>query len=113
MPSWALSNVEFVRLVCSARGALHEHRFAVQHPSGPTGTASLVLDLTNLPTTANLTAVAAGETWSWQAWYRAVDGGGAATPNLSSAVGALSTDRASGSFGSGGRTSVISRRARA
>ena len=87
MPSWALSNAEFVRLVCSARGALHEHRFAVQQPSGPTGIASLVLDLTNVPTDANLTAVAAGETWSWQAWYRDVDGGGAPTSNLSSAVG--------------------------
>ena len=29
----------------------------------------------------------AGETWSWQAWYRDVDGGGTSTSNLSSAVG--------------------------
>ena len=27
-----------------------------------------------------------GTTWSWQAWYRDVDGGGAPTSNLSSAV---------------------------
>ena len=90
MPSWAPSSAEFVRLVRSAHGALHEHRFAVQHPSGPTGTASLILDLTdapaNVPTNANLTAVAAGETWSWQAWYRDVDGGGAPTSNFSSAI---------------------------
>ena len=87
MPSWALSNAEFVRLACSVHGALHEHRFAVRHSSGPTGTAHLVFDLTNVSTNANLTVVAAGETWSWQAWYRDVDGGGAPTSNLSSAVG--------------------------
>ena len=87
MASWALSSAEFVRLVCSAHGALHEHRLAVQHLSGPTGTASLFLELTNVPTNANLTAVAAGATWYWQAWYRDVDGGGAPTSNFSSAIG--------------------------
>ena len=55
--------------------------------SGGTGTASLTLDLANVPTNLGRTAVVAGETWYWQAWYRDVDGGGAPTSNLSSAVG--------------------------
>jgi len=55
--------------------------------SGATGTASLTLDLANVPTNLGRTAVVAGETWYWQAWYRDVDGGGAPTSNLSSAVG--------------------------
>ena len=55
--------------------------------SGPTSTASLALDLANVPTNLGCAAVIAGETWYWQEWYRDVDGGGAATSNLSSAVG--------------------------
>ena len=55
--------------------------------SGATGTASLALDLANVPTNLGRTAVVAGETWYWQAWYRDIEGGGAATSNLSSAVG--------------------------
>ena len=55
--------------------------------SGSSGQATLSLDLANVPTNLALTAVVAGETWYWQAWYRDVDGGGAATSNLSSAVG--------------------------
>ncbi|MDC0585095.1 VCBS repeat-containing protein [Planctomycetota bacterium] len=54
--------------------------------SGATGTASLALDLANVPTNLGRTAVVAGETWYWQAWYRDVDGGGAPTSNLSSAI---------------------------
>ena len=55
--------------------------------SGATGTASLVLDLANIPTANGLTSVVAGETRYWQAWYRDVDGTGTATSNFSSAIG--------------------------
>ncbi len=55
--------------------------------SGPTGTASLALDLTSVPTNVNLAAVAAGETWYWQAWFRDIGYGGVPTSNLSSAIG--------------------------
>ncbi len=55
--------------------------------SGLAGTVSLALDLANVPTNLGRTAVVAGETWYWQAWYRDIEGGGAATSNLSSAVG--------------------------
>ena len=55
--------------------------------SGATGTASLVLDLANIPTANGLTSVVAGETRYWQAWYRDVDGTGSATSNFSSAIG--------------------------
>ena len=54
--------------------------------SGAAGTASLALDLANVPTNLALTAVVAGETWYWQAWYRD-ESGGTPTSNLSSAVG--------------------------
>ena len=54
--------------------------------SGAAGTASLALDLANVPTNLALTAVVAGETWHWQAWYRD-ESGGMPTSNLSSAVG--------------------------
>ena len=59
--------------------------------SGATGAASLTLDLANVPTNLGRTAVLAGETWYWQAWYRDVDGGGTPTSNLSSAVGVTLT----------------------
>jgi len=55
--------------------------------SGATGTASLTLDLASVPTDLGRTEVLAGETRYWQAWYRDVDGAGAPTSNLSSAVG--------------------------
>ena len=55
--------------------------------SGAAGTASLTLDLANVPTNLGRTAVLAGETWYWQAWYRDVDGGGTPTSNFSSAIG--------------------------
>jgi hypothetical protein len=55
--------------------------------SGATGTASLTLDLANVPTNLGRTAVVAGETWYWQAWYRDVDGGDTPTSNFSSAIG--------------------------
>ena len=54
--------------------------------SGATGTASLALDLANVPTNLGRTAVLAGEIWYWQAWYRDVDGGGAPTSNFSGAI---------------------------
>ena len=54
--------------------------------SGASGTASLALDLANVPTNLGRTAVLAGDTWYWQAWYRDVDGGGAPTSNFSSAI---------------------------
>ena len=50
--------------------------------SGASGTASLALDLANVPTNLGRTAVLAGDTWYWQAWYRDVDGGGAPTSNF-------------------------------
>ena len=55
--------------------------------SGATGTASLVLDLTRIPTANGFASVVAGETRYWQAWYRDVDGTGTATSNFSSAIG--------------------------
>ena len=55
--------------------------------SGSTGSASLSLDLTSIPTGSGLTSAVAGETRYWQAWYRDVDGAGAVTSNFSSAVG--------------------------
>ncbi|MEC8510578.1 MAG: VCBS repeat-containing protein, partial [Planctomycetota bacterium] len=55
--------------------------------SGATGTASLVLDLANIPTANGLASVIAGERRYWQAWYRDVDGTGAPTSNFSSAIG--------------------------
>ena len=62
--------------------------------SGAAGTASLALDLANVPTNLALTAVVAGETWYWQAWYRD-ESGGMPTSNLSSAVGVTFSDRPS------------------
>ena len=55
--------------------------------SGATGTATLALDLSSIPTAAGLRSVVAGETRYWQAWYRDVDGTGSATSNFSSAIG--------------------------
>ena len=39
------------------------------------GTISLTLDLTQLPTANGLVGAGAGETWNFQAWYRDVSGG--------------------------------------
>ncbi|MEC8511300.1 MAG: VCBS repeat-containing protein [Planctomycetota bacterium] len=55
--------------------------------SGATGTASLALDLTSIPTANGFASVVAGETRYWQAWYRDADGTGAPTSNFSSAIG--------------------------
>lgn len=55
--------------------------------SGPTGSVSLTLDLGNMPTNTGLIAVAAGETWYWQAWFRDIAYNGSPTSNLSSAIG--------------------------
>ena len=45
--------------------------------SGATGSFSLALDLTATPTPNGLVAVAAGETWNFQAWHRDSVGGNA------------------------------------
>ncbi|MDG1983745.1 MAG: VCBS repeat-containing protein, partial [Planctomycetota bacterium] len=55
--------------------------------SGATGSASLTLDQADVPTNLGSTAVVAGETWFWQAWYRDVDTSGAPSSNFSSALG--------------------------
>lgn len=39
-------------------------------PSGPDGTFSLVLDLTQTPQPTGTVAIGAGESWNFQAWYR-------------------------------------------
>ncbi len=38
--------------------------------SGPAGSFSLTLDLTQTPTNTGVTAILAGETWNFQAWFR-------------------------------------------
>jgi hypothetical protein len=45
--------------------------------TGGTGAFSLLLDLTQTPTPTGLVAVAAGETWNFQAWHRDSVGGAA------------------------------------
>lgn len=52
--------------------------------SGATGSASLRIDLTRIPTGHQLIAAVAGTTHGWQRWYRDVVGGAAAS-NLSEA----------------------------
>ena len=49
--------------------------------SGATGSFALPLDLTRTPTPTGLVAIAAGETWNFQAWHRDAVGG-AATSNF-------------------------------
>ena len=53
--------------------------------SGATGSFALALDLTQTPTPTGFVAVAAGEAWNFQVWYRDTIGG-AATSNFTSAV---------------------------
>ncbi|MEC8512101.1 MAG: hypothetical protein VX015_08145 [Planctomycetota bacterium] len=72
--------------LCIGSFALGRHLGAIAN-SGASGTAALGLNLANIPTNAGFTAVAAGETWYWQAWYRDLESSGAPTSNLSSAVG--------------------------
>ena len=43
--------------------------------SGATGSFTLPLDLTQTPTPTGLVAIAAGETWNFQAWHRDAVGG--------------------------------------
>lgn len=52
--------------------------------AGPSGTVQLAIDSTALPHPAGSVAVQAGETWSFQAWYR--DRSPARTSNLTNAV---------------------------
>ncbi len=49
--------------------------------SGPAGTVSLALDLTQLPQPTGFVAVQPGETWNFQAWFRD-SVGGSATSNF-------------------------------
>jgi hypothetical protein len=53
--------------------------------SGMSGSFSLTLDLSLTPTPTGLVTVTAGETWSFQAWYR--DANPALTSNFTDAVG--------------------------
>ena len=53
--------------------------------SGMSGTVELSVDLGSMPTASGVVAVAAGETWHFQCWYR--DSlSGAATSNLTNGV---------------------------
>ncbi len=49
--------------------------------SGATGSFDLVLNLTQTPTPSGLVAIAAGQSWNFQAWYRDAVGG-VATSNF-------------------------------
>lgn len=71
--------------LCIGSFALGRHLGAIMN-SGASGTVSLDLNLANIPTNLGLTAIVAGETWYWQAWYRDLDGGGMPTSNLSAAI---------------------------
>ena len=53
-------------------GAIGRHNASVIN-TGAAGTASLGLDLTNIPTPSGPVAIQAGETWYWQLWYRDVN----------------------------------------
>jgi len=53
--------------------------------SGGTGAFELLLDLSQTPTPTGLVAIAAGEVWNFQVWYRDSIGG-TATSNFTSAV---------------------------
>jgi hypothetical protein len=52
--------------------------------SGASGTGSLALDLANTPTPGGLVAITAGETWSFQCWFR--DFNPSPTSNFTDAV---------------------------
>ena len=53
--------------------------------TGATGTMSLPIDLTNVPTPSGFTALTAGQTWNFQAWHRDISPAGA-TSNFTDAV---------------------------
>jgi len=55
--------------------------------SGANGKFSLVLDLTDTPVPSGSTAILAGETWKFQAWFRDLNPG--ATSNFTDAVSVL------------------------
>lgn len=54
--------------------------------SGTTGTFSLALDLTQTPTPIGNVAIAAGETWFFQTWYRDFITGQGPTSNFSDGI---------------------------
>ena len=54
--------------------------------SGASGTFSLTLNLTQMPTPSGSVAAAAGETWNFQAWFRDSLPGGSATSNFTDGV---------------------------
>ncbi len=47
------------------------------------GTASLQLDLTNMPTPSGTTSAMAGQQWNFQFWHRDTNGSGGVTSNFS------------------------------
>jgi hypothetical protein len=54
-----------------------------------TGTASLFVDLTQVPTPTGLIAVTSGQTWNYQAWHRDTGPGGASTSNFTNGSSVL------------------------
>lgn len=54
--------------------------------SGASGTISVPVDVQRLPTPNGLVAAAAGQTWSFQAWFRDTLPNGAGTSNFTNAV---------------------------
>ena len=52
--------------------------------TGLTGSGSITLDLQNTPTPSGATAIVAGQTWNFQAWYR--DNNPTTTSNFTDAV---------------------------
>lgn len=55
-------------------------------PAGPVGVIAISIDLTNTPTPTGPTAMLAGQTWHFQAWYRDV-ALGLPTSNFTDSVG--------------------------
>ena len=65
-------------------GGIGRHKANIIN-TGATGEASLVLDLTLVPTPSGPVAVQPGETWYWQLWFR--DNNPTATSNFTDGVG--------------------------
>jgi hypothetical protein len=57
--------------------------------TGSSGTASLLLNLTQHPTATGLVSVTAGQTWNFQAWHRDTTAGGGTTSNFTNATSVL------------------------